>query len=121
MLSGTLQTALSCGHRRYAAPIWNGWPTPTAIATLLAVAGLALMPAPAPAPVPPKDCGFLTVKNKRLNVKADQLRCAPARKYTRRYMKGDKPRGFACTDYGSETAIEFRCSKGAKVFFAIRR
>lgn len=76
----------------------------------------------APAPVPPKDCGFITVKGKRLNVKTDSLRCKKGRKYTRAYMKGQgKPKGFTCADYGSETAIEFRCAKGQTVFFAIRR
>jgi len=64
----------------------------------------------------------MQVAGKRLNVRTDQLRCKPAREYTRRYMKGDgKPKGFSCTDYGSETAIEFRCAKGGSVFFAIRR
>ena len=88
----------------------------------LASVAFAFHAAPSPAPVPPKDCGFMRVAGKRINVKSDQLRCKPARRYTRRYMKsGRKPRGYRCTDYGRETAIEFRCAKGSRVFFAIRR
>ncbi len=107
---------------RYDSAIWNAAFKRIAIAGVLAAAFLALTPAPSPAPVPPKDCGFMKVKGKRLNVKSDQLRCRKARRYTRRYMKGKgKPKGFTCTDYGSETAIEFRCSRRAAVFYAIRR
>jgi hypothetical protein len=91
---------------------------------MLIIAGvvLAVTAPPSPAPVPPKDCGFMTVKNQRYNVKSDQLRCKRARKFSKHYLKGDgKPKGWSCQNYGSETAIEFRCSKGVAVFFAIRR
>ena len=91
----------------------------------LALAALAVA-APAtqalPRPVPPKDCGFMTVKKQRYNVKSDQLRCKKTRKYTKAYLKsGKKPKRFSCAKYGSDTAIEFRCTKGKAVFFAIRR
>ena len=94
------------------------------VIAIVTLAGLAVAVAatPAPAPVPPKDCGFVEVKRKRFNIKSDQLRCAPARRYSRRYLSGSgRPRGYRCTDYGGGTAIEFRCSKGKRVFFAVRR
>jgi hypothetical protein len=88
----------------------------------VAATAFALHAAPSPAPVPPKDCGFIEVKGHRYNIKSDQLRCKRARKYSRHYLKGrGKPKGYSCTNYGSETAIKFRCSKGVRVFFAIRR
>jgi hypothetical protein len=88
----------------------------------IAGAAFAINVAPAPAPVPPKDCGFIRVHHKRYNVKSDQLRCRKARRFSKEYLKGQgRPRGYSCTDYGSETAIEFRCQKGRAVFFAIRR
>jgi hypothetical protein len=74
------------------------------------------------APVPPKNCGDLVTGGKRFNIKADQLRCRRARRYSRSYLaEHHRPRGFSCRTYGRETAIRFRCSKGVKVFFAIRR
>jgi hypothetical protein len=74
------------------------------------------------APVPPRNCGMLETGKKRFNIKADQLRCRTARKYARRYLAShNRPRGYTCRDYGRGTSIEFRCSKGQKVIFAIRR
>jgi len=93
-----------------------------AIVVGLVVAVVALAAPSAPAIVPPKDCGKMKVEGKRYNVKADQIRCKKARKSARRYLaRHDKPRGYDCEDYGSETKIEFRCQNGIKVFFAIRR
>ncbi len=81
-----------------------------------------LSPSPAWAPVPPQDCGMVDVRGKRFNVKADQIRCRTARRYARSYLKRSRtPSGYRCRDYGRETQIEFRCSKGARVLFAIRR
>ncbi|HUR86771.1 MAG TPA: hypothetical protein VMY78_15655 [Solirubrobacteraceae bacterium] len=72
--------------------------------------------------VPPSDCGTLTVKSKRYNVKADQLRCGTARTYAKRYLAVHrKPTGYRCRDFGAETKLKFRCSRGIQVFFAIRR
>jgi hypothetical protein len=74
------------------------------------------------APVPPKNCGMLEQGSKRYNIKADQLRCRTARRYARAYLaRHSRPTGYSCREYGRETSIEFRCSKGRKVFFAIRR
>jgi hypothetical protein len=72
--------------------------------------------------VPPTDCGKLTAKGKRYTIKADQIRCKTARSHSRRYLTtGTRPRGYRCRKYGRETKIKFRCSKGVRVFFAIRR
>ena len=96
-------------------------------ATALALAAaLVLTIAFAPragAIVPPKNCGLMTVKEKRYKIKADQMRCRRARRYSRRYLRShDRPSGYHCTDYSaSETKLKFRCYRGIKVFFAIRR
>jgi hypothetical protein len=84
---------------------------------------VVLAPTRAWAPVPPRNCGMLAEGGKRYNIKADQLRCPRARKYSRRYLAShDRPRGYSCKDYGRGTSIKFRCAKGNRVtFFAIRR
>ena len=98
---------------------------PVARASVAFASALALMlvaAPPAPAPVPPKDCGMIEVRSKRYNIKADQVRCRTARSYAKAYLLYQrKPSGFRCRDYGRETRIEFRCWKGEKVLFAIRR
>ena len=93
---------------------------------VVVTAALALAVAFAPyqawAPVPPRNCGMLEVSGKRFNIKADQVRCRPARRAARRYLVHHRrPRGYSCKDYGGGTSIKFRCSKGARVIFAIRR
>jgi hypothetical protein len=93
---------------------------------VLVTAALALAvvfaPSQAWAPVPPRNCGMLTEGGKRFNIKADQLRCRTARRYARRYLDSHRrPRGYSCRDYGRGTSIEFRCWKGQRVLFAIRR
>ena len=91
------------------------------VTAALAVA-VVFAPSPAWAPVPPRNCGMLEEGGKRFNIKADQLRCRRARRYARRYLAShDRPRGYSCRDYGRGTSIEFRCSKGDRVIFAIRR
>ena len=93
-----------------------------AVALSGALAITLLAADPAPAPVPPKDCGMVRAKGDKFNVKADQIRCRTARTYAKAYLKRSaKPSGYRCKDYGSDTAIEFRCSKGDRVLFAIRR
>jgi hypothetical protein len=85
------------------------------------VLGLVLAQ-PAGAIVPPKNCGMMTVKGKRYQIKADQMRCTPARTYSARYLRThQRPTGYRCTDYRSGTALKFRCYKRLRVFFAIRR
>jgi hypothetical protein len=91
------------------------------VTAALAVA-VILAPSPAWAPVPPKNCGMLREGGKRFNIKADQIRCRTARRHARRYLASHtRPRGYSCRDYGRGTSIEFRCSKGDRVIFAIRR
>lgn len=88
----------------------------------LACAGLLAVGAPAEATVPPSDCGSMTVKGKRYNVRADQLRCTTGRSHTRGYLSSHtRPSGYSCKDYGPQTKLKFRCAKGTHVFFAVRR
>jgi hypothetical protein len=97
---------------------------PRILVVVVAAAALtvAFAPQQAWAPVPPKDCGMLSAKGKRYQIKADQLRCRTARRLAARYLRyGSKPRGYSCRTYGPGTAIKFRCSKGERVIFAIRR
>ena len=94
----------------------------TALTLAVTYAALAAVAPAGEAIVPPSDCGTLTVRAKRYNVKADQLRCATARTYAKNYLSAHrKPTGYHCRDYGSETKLKFRCARGIKVFFAIRR
>jgi hypothetical protein len=102
----------------------GGYPGRMRLAVLAGscAAALLLSAAPAGAIVPPRNCGMMTVKAARFQVKADQIRCSAARPYARRYLATRKrPQGYRCRTYGSETALAFRCSRGVKVFFAIRR
>jgi hypothetical protein len=73
--------------------------------------------------VPPKNCGSQTVFGKRYQIKADQMRCSTAKRYSRRYLStGRRPSGYRCKNFrASETKLRFRCAKGVRVFFAIRR
>jgi len=89
---------------------------------LVTCVSLAALTASSPAIVPPTDCGMLTVEAKRYNIKADQLRCRTARPHARRYLSTHRrPTGYRCRDYDARTKLKFRCSRGVKVFFAIRR
>lgn len=75
----------------------------------------------APAVVPPKNCGTIKVKGKRYNVKADQLSCRSAKTWTRRYLeRRRKPKGYKCNRY-KNTKLVFRCHRGIKNYFAIKR
>jgi hypothetical protein len=93
--------------------------------TLLLAALLALaFAAPAHAIVPPRDCGRISVKGKRYNIKADQMRCADAVRMSRRYLASSRrrPRGYRCRrNNPRETRIVFSCRRGTRNFFAIRR
>ncbi len=95
--------------------------TPFVIALVL----LVLAAPAAEAIVPPRDCGRLEIGTRTYNVKADQMRCADARTWTRRYLGGRKlkPPGFTCRRYSAkETSLAFRCSGSRnRTFFAIRR
>jgi hypothetical protein len=93
-----------------------------ALAFVMTVATLAALAPQGRAIVPPSDCGGLTVKAKRYTIKADQLRCATAKAHARRYLaRKSRPNGYKCRDFDAATKLKFRCSRGIKVFFAIRR
>jgi hypothetical protein len=78
--------------------------------------------AAAPATVPPKNCGMMSVKGKRYQIKADQMRCSTAKTYSRRYLRSrSRPSGYSCRSYSGGTKLKFRCTKRVRVFFAIRR
>ncbi len=92
------------------------------VALLLSAACVTAVTVSAAAIVPPRNCGTLKAKGKRYNIKADQIRCRTARAHASRYLTaGRRPRGYRCRNYGRQTKIKFRCSKGIRVFFAIRR
>ena len=82
--------------------------------TLVVVAG-------AGATVPPKNCGTMVVKGRTYQVKADQIRCRTARDYARRYLSSaDAPSGWRCRSFTS-SKMKFRCTRGIRVVFAIKR
>jgi hypothetical protein len=89
----------------------------------LALVALALSAGAATAIVPPKNCGMQTVSGKRFQIKADQMRCRTAKRYSRAYLAhGHRPSGYSCKSYrASQTKLRFSCAKGIRVFFAIRR
>ena len=94
-----------------------------ATALTLALAALVLSAAAATAIVPPTNCGMQRVSGHRYQIKADQLRCTRAKRYSRSYLAtGHRPSGYRCRNFrASETKLKFRCARGIKVFFAIRR
>jgi hypothetical protein len=89
----------------------------------LALIALALSAGAASAIVPPKNCGMQSVSGHRYQIKADQMRCRTAKRYSRSYLASHhRPSGYSCRNYkASETKLKFRCAKGIRVFFAIRR
>jgi hypothetical protein len=92
------------------------------VAFAFAIATLLVAAAPSPAPVAPRNCGMMTVKGKRYQVKADQVPCPRAKRWSRTYLsRRSRPSGYSCRNFDSSTALKFRCSKGVRVFFAIRR
>ncbi len=89
---------------------------------LTALVVAAVMAPATGATVPPKNCGKITVKSKRYQIKADQMRCSTAETYSRRYLgRHSRPSGYRCSDFSKSTKLRFRCSKSVRVFFAIRR
>ena len=98
-------------------------PIPRAcLAAVALMIASTLLATPSAAIVPPTDCGVITVKGKRYDIKADQLRCRTAKPYASKYLSTRRrPSGYTCRNYGAETKLKFRCSRGIKVFFAIKR
>ncbi|MEA2494319.1 MAG: hypothetical protein QOJ29_2230 [Thermoleophilaceae bacterium] len=75
-------------------------------AVLLLVIGVA---GTSQAIVPPKNCGTITVKHHRYNVKADQLPCSQAKTYASRYLgAGTRPPSYTCHHYKG-SALVARC------------
>ncbi len=92
-----------------------------ASAVLAAFAVAALTAGQAGATVPPKNCGMLTVKSRDYQIKADQIRCSTAKSHARRYLQAhDAPSGWRCRDF-TRSRMKFRCTRGARVVFAIKR
>jgi hypothetical protein len=98
-------------------------PVRTAVAAVAATLAALLAAPGAGAVVPPTDCGRLAVAGKRLQVKVDQISCRDGLGYTKRYVReGTVPRGYACRRFTPRRGrVLFSCSKGRRVFFAIRR
>jgi hypothetical protein len=96
--------------------------TGTCLTALALAVACAMLATPSAAIVPPTDCGVISVKGKRYDIKADQLRCKTAKPYASRYLSTrHRPSGYTCRNFGAETKLKFRCSRGIKVFFAIKR
>jgi hypothetical protein len=92
------------------------------LAVALAAVLLLVFAAPSPAPVAPRKCGEISVSSKTYLVKADQVRCKTAKRWAKRYLREDwNPSGYTCRDGGSSTALKFRCWKGQRTYFAIKR
>jgi hypothetical protein len=92
-----------------------------AFAVIAALTVVALTAVQAGATVPPKNCGNITVKSRAYQIKADQVRCPTAKRYAKRYLSvRDAPSGWRCRDYRS-SRMKFRCTRGVRVVFAIKR
>jgi hypothetical protein len=110
--------AAQCEAGCHTAPVMRSLP----LLLVALVCAVALHSGTAQAIVPPQDCGTTTVKGKRYSIKADQIRCSTAKPHARRYLRtGRRPSGYRCKSYGSSTKLKFRCERGVKVFFAIKR
>ena len=74
----------------------------------------------ADAVVPPKTCGKISVNGRTYQVKADQLTCSQARSLAKTYISTRRtPRGYRCKQ--PSRSIRAYCSRGVRVFFAIKR
>ena len=81
------------------------------LAALMAVLAVALVAAvPAGAIVPPRNCGIITVKGKRWQIIADQLRCTSAKKWATTYIRTfDAPRYYTCKRGPSGSSLYRTC------------
>jgi hypothetical protein len=91
--------------------------------TLATAAMAAALAVPtASAIVPPKDCGTTTVKNHRYQIKVDQITCKTGKKYAVTYLRSHtRPSRWKCTNYPSTSKFKFRCFRGVKNIYAIKR
>ena len=91
-------------------------------AVALAALLLLVFAAPSPAPVTPRKCGDITVGSKRYLIKADQIRCRTAKRWSRGFLKsGWRPSGYSCRNGDSGTQLRFRCWKRQRTYFAVKR
>ena len=81
------------------------------------------MAAPAEAVIPPTNCGTKRIGSKTYSIKTHQVTCRFAREWASNYLlRNRRPRGFTCRKYDPrQTRIRFRCYRGEKDFYAIRR
>lgn len=83
--------------------------TLVALVTAFALLGAALATT-AGAIIPPRNCGTMTVKGKRWQVKADQIRCPTAKRYATRYIRHrGAPRYYKCRRGSSGSRIFATC------------
>ena len=92
-------------------------------ALFVVTAACAALAAPAEAVVPPKSCGTKRIGNNTYLIKADRVTCDFARTWASRYLlRNRRPAGYTCRKYDPrQTRVRFRCYRGSKEFFAIRR
>lgn len=89
---------------------------------LTAALGSSVLAADAGAIVPPKNCGTIKVGTQRHQIKADQITCTTAKKYAYGYLRSSRrPRGWTCRKYPRDSKFSFRCSRGTKQVYGIKR
>ena len=72
-------------------------------------------------PVAPRDCGRMEVRGTTYQIKADELRCTTARRWSRTYVvERRRPSGWTCKR-PTGSAIKFTCRRGDRTFFGIKR
>ena len=80
----------------------------TALMAVLAVTLIAAVPAGAI--VPPRNCGTMTVKGKKWQIVADQIRCSTAEKWAATYIRTyDAPRYYTCKRGPSGSSLWRTC------------
>lgn len=76
---------------------------------MLALAAAIGLAASSQAIVPPKNCGTISVKHHRYNIKADQLPCSQAKTYASRFLASNtRPPHYTCHRYKG-SALVARC------------
>jgi hypothetical protein len=95
----------------------------TLIALFIGVCSTFALTGGAHAVVPPRDCGMLTLKGHRYQIKVDQITCADGKTFSRGYVERKvTPRGYACKKFPvKKRRVRFNCVNGRRVFFGILR
>lgn len=83
----------------------------------------AVFAAPAQAVVPPTNCGTKKIGKHTYSIRTHKVSCRFAREWSSLYLlRNRRPSGFTCRKYDPrQTRVRFRCYRGEKDFFAIRR